>query len=764
MINTKLIFVDGISGSGKSTTAHYLARQLDKNGIKVKWFYEQEKDHPLQSMEKREDESDQQYTTRFLKDYPDLWEKFINSIKDEEGVYIIESFLFQDIIFDPLYNDFDREVIKQFIHKLCSLAATVNPVVVHYYQADVDQAVRANWLRRGDEWKNWWIGRDEKSPFCKNGNVSGEIGVITLWTELSNIGREVFSKLTFVKIEFENSAHDWENYRQQVLNLLEIEKIEEAVFDESYAKYCGDYNGTVIHIKDGRLCFDEFWPNLKLLYLGDDEFELEGFPINIKFILDENNEYSSLKFSRALCYFTEGELRRKIFPIELTSEEQEQFCGNYWAETLKLDRKIYIKDGSLYYWREESSESKLIPIDKNKLVMTRTTAVLTFDFAATDKSIYFHTDDEDDFTLVAYEAPDKCPFCAGKAKNTELEGNYPYQTKCYKGCGVVKTDKPDYFTNLSELQLKQLAAHNVNLDYNKIQNTINQEYLDSLLQEFELVGKAIAGYALSNPEIEYAGGCDGCDPLYIIKSDGKKYSLRLYDSRRDPSAIKAEIFWQKKLIENEIPVGEIIKDSNEDELHLEESSGRFCVVRNWIYGELLFNVETKKRPENLTEQIGELLAKMHKISEEIQLPADVLTEKRDYNYYQKLFNEYQKNEFASEEERNKFILVSEQFLQSLTDQRQDSVSHGLVHGDITYRNLIYSNEKLIPIDFMSVRHDHYLVDIAQLFHCDLKEQDYEKFWTGYKKIKTVPEAWEQIFPTFLQARAVGLAKVRTFLD
>jgi len=764
MINTKLIFVDGISGSGKSTTAHYLARQLEKNGIKVKWFYEQEKDHPLQGMEKRDDETDKQFTTRFLKDYPNEWEKLINSIKDEEVVYIIESFLFQDIIFDPLFNDFDKETIKQFIHKLCSLVACVNPVVIHYYQADVDKAMRENWQRRGDEWKNWLVGREGKSPFCVNRNISGEAGTIEFWRGISELGREIFSELTCTKIEFENSAHDWENYRSQVLNLLEIEKIVEAVYDESYAKYCGDYNGTVIHVKDGRLCFDEFWPNLKLLYLGDDEFELEGFPINIKFILDENNEYSALKFSRALCYFKEGEVRRKISPIEMSSEELEQFCGDYWSESNKLDRKIYIKDGSLYYWREENNESKLIPVDKNKLVMTKTTAVLTFDFDSTDKSIYFHTDDEDDFTLIAYDAPDKCPFCGGKAKNSLIEGDFPYQTRCYKGCGVVLTDKSDYFTNLSELQLKQLTAYNVNMYYNNILNTINQEYLDNLLQEYELVAKAIAGYAFTNPEIEHAGGCDSLDPLYIIKSGEKKHSLRLYDIRRDPSAIKAEIFWQKKLIENEIQIGEIIKDSNENELHLEESSGRFCVVRNWIYGEPLFNIETKKRPENLTEQIGELLAKMHKISDEIQLPADVLIEKRDYSYYQNLFNDYKNNEFASEEERNKFIVASEQFLQTLTDHGQDSVSHGLVHGDITYRNLIYSNEKLIPIDYISVRHDHYLTDIAQLFHCDLTEQDYEKFWTGYKKIKAVPETWEQIFPAFLQARAVGLAKVRTFLS
>ncbi|NOR44359.1 MAG: hypothetical protein GQ534_02145 [Candidatus Delongbacteria bacterium] len=43
-MKTKLIIVEGIAGSGKSTTAHYIARQLEKNEIKAKWYYEEERE------------------------------------------------------------------------------------------------------------------------------------------------------------------------------------------------------------------------------------------------------------------------------------------------------------------------------------------------------------------------------------------------------------------------------------------------------------------------------------------------------------------------------------------------------------------------------------------------------------------------------------------------------------------------------------------------------------------------------------------------
>ena len=56
-------------------------------------------------------------------------------------------------------------------------------------------------------------------------------------------------------------------------------------------------------------------------------------------------------------------------PVKLTAPELEKFCGHYWSDAGNLNRKIYIKEGSLFYWRAEQSESKLIPVSNNELIM-----------------------------------------------------------------------------------------------------------------------------------------------------------------------------------------------------------------------------------------------------------------------------------------------------------------------------------------------------------------------------------------------------------
>ena len=47
MINSNLILIDGISGSGKSTTAQRLYLHLLRLGHDVQWFYEHDTAHPI---------------------------------------------------------------------------------------------------------------------------------------------------------------------------------------------------------------------------------------------------------------------------------------------------------------------------------------------------------------------------------------------------------------------------------------------------------------------------------------------------------------------------------------------------------------------------------------------------------------------------------------------------------------------------------------------------------------------------------------------
>jgi len=311
MINTKLILVDGITGSGKSTTAHYIARHLEKNGIKAKWLYEQERDHPIGELAGTEGETDDNFLTRVTKYIPKKWLELIEEIKNDDFVYIIESYLFQDFLFELIGFGLDEGSIKKNAHSVYDKMKILNPAVIYLYQDDTEKHQRKNWEKRGSYFKEGIIEETDNTPYCKSQNLLGEDGAIKLWNELASLSSELYNELDFLKIKIEISEQKWDNYRKQIIKFLDVTQLEETVYKNKFSEYFGNYAEFVIHEKDGRLCVDAFCPNLKLILTNEDEFDIEGFPISFKFIRDNFGVVKELKFSKALCYYKEGQVMKK---------------------------------------------------------------------------------------------------------------------------------------------------------------------------------------------------------------------------------------------------------------------------------------------------------------------------------------------------------------------------------------------------------------------------------------------------------------------
>ncbi len=376
MINTKLILVDGISGSGKSTTAHYIFRQIEKNGIKVKWIYEQEKDHPLQisgkRYEKKKDEHEHVYSRRFMNGYYANWKKFIKKVENDDSVYIIESFLFQDVLFFPHFmNDLDRDEIKKYSHKLINAAKHLDPVIVHLYQKDAKSSMRRNWQRRGDDWKGWVVKMNVESLYCKNRELKGDEGSLQIWQDFTDFTVELYHEYKFNKIQIDNLKQDWDIYRDQILKFLKLKKVEEKLYSDQFKNFYGEYIGFgqifKLHEKDNRLCVDVFWKNLKLLPVSKNELEMEGFPISFKFY--NYGGKKKLKLIKSDCYYKTDSTAEEYKPYKISKKRLEGYSAVYWCEADKLERKLYVKDDKFYYWREKGNESLLIPMSDTKFMM-----------------------------------------------------------------------------------------------------------------------------------------------------------------------------------------------------------------------------------------------------------------------------------------------------------------------------------------------------------------------------------------------------------
>lgn len=373
MINTKLILVDGIPGSGKSTISHFIARQLNKNGIKAKWYLEGENDHPLYIVVPKDGESVKDHCLRVIKVYTKLWKSFVKKIEKENNcVYVMECIPFQHTISYPHFgSDIDKNIMKKHSHNICNIAKRLNPVIIHFHNNNIKKALMLNWERRGDGFKNWIYYLVTNSAYFKNHNLKNDKGVINYYKDYYSLTSEIYNELNYKKLQIDNSKQKWNDYRKEILKFLQLEEKKENLFFESFNQYCGEYLGKgfvfKIHIKNNRLCLDAFWPNLKLISVSKNEFEIEGYPVTLKFY--KYGGKNKLKVIKSRSYYKEGEIAEKYTPLKINRSILENYCGTYWCEKGKLERKIILKNGKLYYWREKGSESELVTIKKTEFMM-----------------------------------------------------------------------------------------------------------------------------------------------------------------------------------------------------------------------------------------------------------------------------------------------------------------------------------------------------------------------------------------------------------
>lgn len=308
MLNTKLILIDGITGSGKSTTAQFLANQLKKNGVKVKWYHEEETDHPLGYEEDVEVFISQAEMEKFLGIIPKLWGQFVKQVRHSDEVHIIESHLMQDTVRILFQNNLEEARIIDFVMEIEDIIKPLNPALIYFHQQDANRSIRKIWERRGAAWKKWFVDSDIQTPYVKSSGLTGEAGVIKLWSDYQNFTNQLFERYHFKKLSMENSVGKWDDYHQQILDFLDLKLVTEnkVLTLEEKTRYCGTYKELkgklrcTVKLHNDNLVCDLIWPDIRILPMETKDknfFYLESFPVFIKFKENEEGYIKELSLS-----------------------------------------------------------------------------------------------------------------------------------------------------------------------------------------------------------------------------------------------------------------------------------------------------------------------------------------------------------------------------------------------------------------------------------------------------------------------------------
>lgn len=229
MIDTRLILIEGILGSGKSTTAAYLTDRMKKCGRRCRWFHEYAGDNPIRVDVRGGFEGTDPW------DEPDKtlpqWKALVRAKRRRKSVTILECKLWQnEALFRFLADQPVTKVIASH-QRIVEAIAELGPVLIHFVHDDLDKHLawvfedRRDSMQEWDDrehqpWPEWMIGVMESSARCRRRGLTGYAGLVTMFREWLEVCKTLFENFKPFKLEVRNPHENWEAVYQQIEQLL----------------------------------------------------------------------------------------------------------------------------------------------------------------------------------------------------------------------------------------------------------------------------------------------------------------------------------------------------------------------------------------------------------------------------------------------------------------------------------------------------------------------------------------------------------------
>jgi hypothetical protein len=233
MRDTKLILIDGLPGSGKTTTASWLASRLRSDSRTVDLFLEEHSDHPLHvggALHPSGYNSGaiffQRYTpASFVEESLERWRAFVAGALQSDAISVLDSYPFQSDVRVLLQLDAVPETIRDYARQVESIISPLHPVLVFFTHRDLLQAIEnieAITAQRGSRWSEYVVEMAAHSPYAIARGLHGFEGALALLAEYRKLTEELLHESNTPRIVLENCSGRWEECYRRMEEFLEL--------------------------------------------------------------------------------------------------------------------------------------------------------------------------------------------------------------------------------------------------------------------------------------------------------------------------------------------------------------------------------------------------------------------------------------------------------------------------------------------------------------------------------------------------------------
>lgn len=290
-----MIIVEGLTGSGKSITAHFIARQLRYHGFNARWIHEGELPHPVECDEFED-------VNKFTNGMRQKWEDFASHIHSAGEITVIEASFYNNLFETMFAHNVGFSTIIRYSLQLQEVIRHLNPALIYLKQGDLPNALEQNFTDRGNGFKDFVIKFATDTPYARGRNLVGYDGMVTFWQGFETLTDALFVKCIMDKLMIDVSSRDWVKSRQQITRFLSIPLTPEKTIPAGEARrYVGTYydeerNQEIdINLENQILTANIFLKvRTPLIYKEENVFLAKGWHYKIRFLPDDTRVITKL--------------------------------------------------------------------------------------------------------------------------------------------------------------------------------------------------------------------------------------------------------------------------------------------------------------------------------------------------------------------------------------------------------------------------------------------------------------------------------------